>query len=202
MSTELFEKTNWNWQFSQFQRQVGEWLEYQLSRFYSALPELYPQWSIASWFSDLLKVLFWAVLGLFLAWLGWRLWREFNPYLYTWLARVRNSSSSRANNTEKQVSVAGILAHSQELYRLGNYRDACRYIYLAMLQHLHEKAILPHKLSRTDGEYLQLLQISVTPIQPYETLITTHEQLSFSDAEVTRENYEQCYQAYWEIANG
>ena len=85
------------------------------------------------------------------------------------------------------------------MYRQGNYSEACRCLYIATLQQLHEKKILRHKSSRTDGEYLQLLQLSVTPIQPYETLITTHEQLCFNNTEVQEENYQQCQQAYREI---
>ncbi|UUO18088.1 hypothetical protein [Dolichospermum heterosporum] len=33
MTTDAFEQTNWVWQFSLFQQQVGEWVEYQFSRF-------------------------------------------------------------------------------------------------------------------------------------------------------------------------
>ncbi|MHC5725198.1 MAG: DUF4129 domain-containing protein, partial [Nostoc sp.] len=40
----------------------------------------------------------------------------------------------------------------------------------------------------------------VTPIQPYETLITTHEQLCFGNAEILPDNYQQCRQAYREIS--
>ncbi|MEH2136143.1 hypothetical protein [Nostoc sp.] len=40
------------------------------------------------------------------------------------------------------------------------------------------------------------------PIQPYETLITTREQLCFGNAEILADNYEQCQQAYEEISQG
>ncbi|MFM5979866.1 MAG: DUF4129 domain-containing protein, partial [Sphaerospermopsis kisseleviana] len=42
---------------------------------------------------------------------------------------------------------------------------------------------------------------SVTPVQPYETLITTHEQLCFGNNEILAENYQQCHQAYQELFN-
>ncbi|PMB46305.1 hypothetical protein CEN40_10510 [Fischerella thermalis CCMEE 5205] len=197
MTTE-FEKTSLGWQSSQFQQQIGEWLEYQWSRLHPTLPELPSGWSIDSWFISLLKFLLWLGFGAFAVWLVWWLWREFSPYLYSRIAGIKDSdSASQTANVE--FSVAKLLMRSQEFYRQGNYRDACRYLYLAMLQHLHEKGILPHKKSRTDGEYLQLLRLSCPQIQPYETLITTHEQLCFSDAEIGSENYEHCQQAYREI---
>ncbi|PMB05048.1 hypothetical protein CI592_12540, partial [Fischerella thermalis CCMEE 5328] len=185
MTTE-FEKTSLGWQSSQFQQQIGEWLEYQWSRLHPTLPELPSGWSIDSWFISLLKFLLWLGFGAFAVWLVWWLWREFSPYLYSRIAGIKDSdSASQTANVE--FSVAKLLMRSQEFYRQGNYRDACRYLYLAMLQHLHEKGILPHKKSRTDGEYLQLLRLSCPQIQPYETLITTHEQLCFSDAEIGSE---------------
>ncbi|QKQ72426.1 DUF4129 domain-containing protein [Nostoc sp. TCL240-02] len=200
MPTDTFEKTSWSWQLSQFQQQAGEWWEYQFYRFEKTLPELPNGWSISPWLGELLKFLFWLVIGLFVVWVGWQLWREFSPYVYSWLNRSGNLTNFRAKTRSSESSIALLLERSQEFYRQGNYREACRCIYLAMLQQLHQKAIAPHKLSRTDGEYLQLLRSAVTPIQPYETLITTHEQLCFGNAEILPDNYEQCRQAYREIS--
>lgn len=65
MSTDSFEKTNWVWQLSQFQQQVGEWLELQFSRFEPALPRLsWSGWSIdAPWIVELVKALVLLLLG-------------------------------------------------------------------------------------------------------------------------------------------
>ncbi|MBD2337842.1 DUF4129 domain-containing protein [Calothrix sp. FACHB-156] len=200
MPTESFEKNSWDWQLSQMQQQVGEWIEYQFSRLESALPQLPPGWSISPWLSELLKFLFWLVLGLFVVWLLWLLWREFSPYIYSWLRRRGNQHISGTNLSATELSVPLWLARSQEYYRQGNYREACRCLYMGILQRLHDSSVINHKPSRTDGEYLQLLRSSITPIQPYETLITTHEQLCFGDAEILPENYEHCQQAFREIA--
>ncbi|MBD2165399.1 DUF4129 domain-containing protein [Calothrix membranacea FACHB-236] len=200
MPTESFEKNSWDWQLSQMQQQVGEWIEYQFSRLESALPQLPPGWSISPWLSELLKFLFWLILGLFVVWLLWLLWREFGPYIYSWLTRRGNQHISRTTITATELSVPLWLARSQEYYRQGNYPEACRCLYMAILQRLHDSNVINHKSSRTDGEYLQLLRSSITPIQPYETLITTHEQLCFGDEEILPENYEHCQQAFREIA--
>ncbi len=196
MPTNTFEKTSLGWWLSQLQQQLGEWWEYQ---FYQNLPKL-PTGSINPWLANLLKFLFWLILGLLLAWVAWRLWQEFNPYIYSWLSNDRNSNNSQSTSHFDDLSVALLLERSQQLYRQGNYREACRCLYLAILQHLHDTKVIIHKPSRTDGEYLQLLQSSVTLMQPYETLITTHEQLCFGDSEILPENYEQCRQAYREIS--
>jgi Domain of unknown function (DUF4129) len=200
MPVETFEKTSWDWQLEQMKQQVGEWIEYQFSRFNLALPE----WDGREWSIDgqlllkLLNSLFWLLLGFFLVWIGWRLWQEFSPYIHSWFG-TRNSTEIRESNRSSDLSPASLLGRSHEFYRQGNYREACRCLYLAMLEQLHETKVLPHKKSRTDGEYLQLLRLSVTPIGPYETLIITHEQLCFGNAKIESENYLQCQQAYQEI---
>jgi Domain of unknown function (DUF4129) len=201
MNTDAFEKTNWNWQFYLFQEKVGEWLEYQFSRWQKTLPELPPGWSISPWVVELLKVLFWLIFALFIVWVSWRLWQEFNPYIYSWLNRFENAYISQAKTNSRESSINFLLTKSQEFYQQGNYREACRYIYLAMLQQLHDKAIAPQQPSRTDGEYLQLLTAAITSIQPYQTLIITHEQLCFGNDEMLAENYQQCRQAYQQLFN-
>jgi hypothetical protein len=200
MSTEAFAKTSWEWQLSQFQQQIGEWLEYQFYRFERVLPKLSPDWKLSPWVTNLLSFLFWLVIALFLAIVIWRLWREFSPYIYAWLGNNGNSGRFRSKVPSENVSVTTLLERSQKLYRQGNYREACRCLYLAILQHLHDTKILLHQPSRTDAEYLQLLRSSSqTSIQPYETLMATHEQLCFGNGEMSPENYEQCRQAYREI---
>ncbi|MBO1048482.1 MAG: DUF4129 domain-containing protein [Dolichospermum sp. DEX182a] len=199
MTTDAFEQTNWVWEFSLFQQQVGEWIEYQFSRFQKTLPELPPGWSINPWLGELLNILFWLGLGLFVVWIGWRLWQEFNPYIYAWLNAMSNSPGFRTKADSRETSIALLLNQAQEFHQQYNYTEACRCVYLAMLQQLHEQAIAQQQPSRTDGEYLQLLKSSVTLIQPYQILINTHEQLCFSEHEMLAENYQQCWQAYQQI---
>ena len=134
MSTDAFEQTNWVWKFSLFQQQVGEWLEYQFSQFQKTLPALPPGWSISPWLSDLLRILFWLGLGLFVVWIGWRLWQEFNPYIYGWLNAINNSSGSRAKADSRETSIALLLNQAQEFHRQHNYTEACRCLYLGEKQ--------------------------------------------------------------------
>jgi hypothetical protein len=191
-----FETTNWGWQWSLWQRQVGEWIEYQFSR----LEPDTSGWSLSPAALEILKILFWIGVGLFVGWLVWLLWQEFGPYILDWWKKQDPTPRKKAKINTQELSISFLLSQAQQFAKQGNYQEACRYIYLAMLQRLHEKAIAPQLLSRTDGEYLKLLRTSITPVQPYETLITTHEQLYFANTEMRAENYQQCQQAYQEIA--
>ncbi|MDJ0801061.1 MAG: DUF4129 domain-containing protein [Calothrix sp. MO_167.B12] len=198
MSAESFETTSWGWQISQWQTEVGEWFEYHFSRWLLRSFNNLPNFSLSPWVENILKLLFWILLCLFLAWVGWQLWQKFSPYVYSRLSTVNNTTNANVRQPEN-ISVTGWWERSQEFYRQGNCRDACRCLYLGILQYLHDNQVIPKKSSRTDGEYLQLLQLSATTIQPYETLITTHEQLCFSDREMSSDNYQQCQQAFGEI---
>ena len=193
-----FEKNSWGWQISQFQQQVGEWLELQLSHFGSNLPNL-PNWSLSRWSLNLIFAIAWLLVALVVFWLVWQLWRFLQPYLYS--LGFQTEKSTGISTTTTQLSQEAWLKRSQVYFNNGNYREACRCLYMAMLQRLDESAIAPHQPSRTDGEYLQLVQ-QLPLSQSYQTLIATHEQLCFGDVEILPENYNSCQQAYREIARG
>jgi hypothetical protein len=85
----------------------------------------------------------------------------------------------------------------------GNYRQAIFCLYQAMLKLLDERGIIPTQLSLslTDEEYRRsLLKIPVSPLTPYELLLSTHQRLCFSTAEADRALFEECQQAYQQIA--
>jgi len=67
-----------------------------------------------------------------------------------------------------------------------------------VLQRLNDAGTAVHQPSRTDGEYLELIQQLPQPV-PYETVITIHEQLHFGTREASASTFEQCQQAYQQI---
>lgn len=197
-ATEEFAKTSWDWQLSLFRRQVGEWIEFQLSRLTSPFPEFNPKWSLdLPWLVNLIKALTWLLIIVILAWLVWQLWRVLEPYLYSW--RKQKTLKKANNNQLTQSSVQDWVRQSQVYFQQGNIKAACLCLYQATLQRLHDTGIAPDQASRTDGEYQQLLA-NLPQSAAYQTLIATHEQLCFSNAEISAANFEQCQQAYQEIS--
>jgi hypothetical protein len=90
------------------------------------------------------------------------------------------------------------------MQRQGNYREACRSLYMALLQKLDEAQVIPQQASRTDGEYLQQIETlyvrsRLSDVAPYRTLILTHEQLCFGNTEISDAEFRDCQQAYQEI---
>jgi hypothetical protein len=186
-----FQTTSWGWQIQQAQQRVEEFVERLL---FSNDPTRDPaDWSLPDW---LLDGLFWLLVIALVSWAGWQLYRLLNPYLYPAVRRGRSPLPTTA--PPPQLTIADWLGRSRTAQRQGNYREACRCLYMAMLQHLSDKDLVPQQASRTDGEYLRLVQTLNKP-QPYQTLIRTHEQLCFSDAAISSDTFEHCWQAYQEI---
>lgn len=197
MSAGTFERTNLGWQIQQFQQQLGEWLALQFSKLFSNMPEVnWPsiggEWSWLYW---LFKSLLWIILGLLVSWLVWQLLKQWPAHFLQW----KNWDTEPAASQDRPLTADLWLVQAQEFRRQGNYRQACQALYMAMLQRLNDTGVVPGEPSRTDGEYWQLLQQQSQQVQPYETLLTTHEEQCFGDAEATLDDFNRCQQAYREI---
>jgi hypothetical protein len=199
MSKGSFEKDNLGWQLSQLRQRVGEWWELQTSGFSPHLPDAsLPSWWDSPIIQAIVKAAIWMIVILLVIWVSWQMWRRLRPYIYS-LTNPLNQSAKKATKTPlKELSIAGWLQRSQKFQQQGNYREACQCLYMAMLQRLNDSGIAPHEPSRTDGEYLKLVQQLPQP-KPYQTLLMTHQRLSFSNAEASSSVFEQCQQAYREM---
>jgi hypothetical protein len=69
---------------------------------------------------------------------------------------------------------------------------------MAMLQKLNDSDIAPHQLSRTDGEYLHIIQ-QLPNFNPYQILLINHQKLLFGNEEATSNMWQECQQAYRQI---
>ena len=199
MSKGSFEKDSWGWQLQQLGQQFGEWWELQTSRFSANTPNV----SLPSWWNSpvlltIAKAAIWAIVIFLVIWVGWQLWRRWQPYLYSLTQQFNHQAQNATQTPATELSVDSWLHRSQKFQQQGNYREACQCLYMAMLQKLNDSGIAPHESTRTDGEYLKLVQHLPQP-KPYRTLLLTHQQLCFSKVEASSSLFEQCQQAYREI---
>ncbi len=196
MSMGSFEKNNLGWQLSQLRQRVGEWWELKTSQI---LPNMeLPSWVTSPILETIIKVIFWVIFGLLVIWIVWQLGRLLYPYLYTLRSQGIQLTNSTTIAPIRDLSVTDWWQRSQKFQQQGNYREACICLYRAMLQQLHDKGIAKHQASRTDGEYLKVIQQLPQP-NPYQTLLTIHQQLCFSKTEASSRMLEQCQQAYRDI---
>jgi hypothetical protein len=202
MAAGLFEKTSWGWQFRQFSQNVSEWIELQVSRFNPDLPRL-PSVSLPNGFESFALWLTLVITGVILVMLAERLWRFVQQYLYSFQRHsIRVQRASYAHAEPK--TIADWMKQVEMFCQQGNYREACRALYMALLQHLNDAQLILHQSSRTDGEYLQHIQqlhrqSILTQLQPYQTLIATHEQLCFGQADISQAEFQTCKLAYQQL---
>jgi Domain of unknown function (DUF4129) len=204
MAAGAFEKTSFGWQIQQSGQRAAEWIELQFSRVDVKTPKVEPGWQFPEWLNSFSLWLALVILGVFLVWVSQLLYRVFWPHLRAWRPGMRFNVDRPTPNTVPQLSVDAWLQQAREFQRQGNYREACRTLYMAMLQKFHDAKVLPHLGSRTDREYLQQVESlyvrSLLPqIHPYRTLLTTHERLCFSQTDISATDFQDCQQAYQQI---
>jgi hypothetical protein len=201
MSAGSFKQDGLSWRFSLMKQKLGEWVEYQTSQL-----SLDPDWDWKSWQSSLLwqiiKFCLWSIIAILLVWLTWQLWLLLRPYVNRWRRTSDRLTTSTPLIKTPQLSAVDWVERSQSARTEGNYRQAIFCLYQAMLKLLDDRGIIPSQLSLTDEEYRRsLLEIPVSPVTPYELLLLTHQKLCFSQAEADRALFEECQQAYQQIAS-
>ncbi|MBW4519204.1 MAG: DUF4129 domain-containing protein [Scytolyngbya sp. HA4215-MV1] len=190
-----FERNNPQWQLQQLGRQIGEWIELQFSKLAPKNESGLPQWQIPSEFWE---VLFKVCVLLMVLTLIWQVARLLSPYLKQLEHRVKSKAFNQATEPALPPSLTNWLRRARDQQRQGNYREACRALYMAMLQRLHDTQQVLHQPSRTDGEYRQVVQ-TLPKAQACQLLINTHEQVWFGDSASSAEIFDLCQKAYREI---
>jgi hypothetical protein len=190
MSSDAFDRTNLGWWSQQTRQQVQEWMELKLSST--------SDWSATSAMSWLLQGSFWLTVVLLAIWLGWLLYR-LNAFLQANRSRPRLQTLVKHQQQTQNLTAAEWLRRAQLQHRQGDDAEACRSLYMAMLQRLDDTKQIPYRLSRTNGEYLQLIETLAQP-RPYQILIDAHERLCFDKMPVSLEVFQRCQVAYQEIA--
>lgn len=197
MSGVNIEKDNLGWQIHQTAQKFTEWWELQTRRSTRNIPEV----DLFSWLFHPLtaliaQIIFWLILAALLIWLSLLALDILKPYI----SRLKNSNFTqiKTKNQVKNTSIDDWWSRSKKLEKKGNYREACQCLYMAMLQQLHQIDIAPEQPSRTDGEYLKLVENLPNP-RPYQTLLMRHQQLYFSQLESSLTILAECQQAYQQI---
>jgi Domain of unknown function (DUF4129) len=192
VQTGSFEKNSFDWQLHQLQQQGMEWLERLLSNWSGTPGQSEPQ--LPDW---LLRGLFWLMVIGAASFVGWQLYRLLRPYLAVRLSRLGRQPRQPLPQPELR-SLPEWLERSRTAQQQGNYREACRALYMAALQQLSDRSLIDQQASRTDGEYLRLLP-TIERSQPYQVLIQTHERLCFSESDISVEQFDRCWQAFQQL---
>jgi Domain of unknown function (DUF4129) len=184
------EKTSWRWQLEQLQQQLGEWLEVKFRSDDRDLNlDIFPPW-----LGPLLVKLVWLLLAGLVIWFAYRI---IYPYWQQWVRQNKQPKSELAEPVQI-YTVAELLTKSQQFQQDGDYTQASRWLYLAMLQRLNDADLIPHQFSRTDREYINVLS-AIPIVNVGEILVSIHEQLHFGNRQIAIADFDRCQQAYRQI---
>jgi hypothetical protein len=177
MQKSYFEKDNVGWQIQQYMRSFEEWGELQTNKFFNNnnLPNPSFDWINFTLLWRITQVVLWVLIISLIIWAAWQLWQLLSPSLYRWQEKP---FGDKQNKLEKASSALDWVQRSQQFQQQGDYNNAVRCLYMATLQKLSDRGIIPQQASRTDGEYLQLIQPLSHP-QPYRFLLMAHQKLCF-----------------------
>lgn len=199
MSAGSFEQDSLGWHYDLIRQRIGEWVELKTSQMASDAWESGFLQSKLLW--QIVKVCLWLLIALLLVLILWQLSLVIHPYWKRWQKNARPFSTEISQST-LQLSVNDWVERSQIARVEGNYRQAIFCLYQAMLEILDQQGIISTQLSLTDLEYQRSLQqLQVSPLSPYELLLSIHQQLCFSQAPADQYLFEQCLQAYQQIAS-
>ncbi|NER80038.1 MAG: DUF4129 domain-containing protein [Leptolyngbya sp. SIO1D8] len=193
MSAESIQKSNWGWELRHLGKNASEWIQLQLSRGNEdrepATMEM-PEW--------VGQLLLWIVIAGAVIWLAWLLVQFIEGYRARRVKPTQRSAAVPFIPPPPERTVADWVRQAHKFEQQGNWREACRALYLAALQLLHDRNWISHQFSRTDGEYLQAIQRLKQP-RPWQVLLRTHERSHFGAEPLTADNLQHCRQAYQEI---
>ncbi|MCU0550117.1 MAG: DUF4129 domain-containing protein [Leptolyngbya sp. Prado105] len=195
MAADQFQKSDMSWQIQQFLRQAGEWLELRFSGVRPPdAPDL-PNWGFPSWWWE---AGFWLVIAFVALWLVFQIYCWLRPLFDPNQSQFGKFLDRRSTQPEKEHSISTWVKSAQEFQQQGNYREASRALYMAMLQRLNETKLIPTDKSRTDREYFRLVQL-LPNSESYQMLLETHELLCFGNAPISAEMFERVQRAYGNI---
>jgi hypothetical protein len=193
------EKTSLSWQLSQLKQRFDEWWELNTQKMGDNIPNV----DLFSWLNNyliesIIKTIFWLTLTGLLIWIALKITRLIESYI----TNLNNRNNPTIIQERKQetviLSVNKWLKRADYFQQQGNYRDAIWCLYMAMLQNLNDSNIAPHQESRTDGEYLKIIQ-QLPNYLDYQTLLINHQKILFGNKEATINMWEESLQAYRKI---
>ncbi|MDJ0898491.1 MAG: DUF4129 domain-containing protein [Xenococcus sp. MO_188.B8] len=198
----IFKHNSLGWRSHLLQQRIQEWWEWQLSRLADQTSDLSGLDLDAEWIKILIKFLLWSITAATLVWLTWQLWLLLRPYVRTWQKQQQQSQPLSNQYSVRELSVNEWLEKSQTFQKQRDYRQAIFCLYQAMLQQLSDRGILDNLSSRTDREYLKLIQqFQISSFPSYQLLLNTHEQLCFSNQEADESLWQKCQQDFQLIIN-
>lgn len=193
------QKNSLSWQLYQLKQRFDEWQELQARKLDENIPDI----DLFSWLNNdlvesIARFLFWIIITFIFVLFAFKVTNLLIIYFNKYNNKYSQNKIQKKTKNQEILSVNNWLKKADYFQQKGNYRDAVWCLYMAMLQKLNDQGIASHQLSRTDGEYLQIIQ-TLPNFSPYQILLINHQKLLFANQEATLNMWEECQKAFQEI---
>ncbi len=104
-----------------------------------------------------------------------------------------------------EVSPTELWRRAERLAGQGDYLQAVRYLYLAVLTHLHRADLIRYEKTRTNGEYLRQLGSGEEHgglVKPFRRLTRLFEQKWYGERTCAADDYDSCLALASELRDG
>ena len=134
------------WQIRHAGKNLSEWIQLQLYR--GGDEESSPStFELPPWVGQLLL---WIVVVGATLWVAWLIAQAIDQYLQNRAGKTQLKLAVEDIPEETEHTVKEWLSLARQFEQAGNWREACRALYMATLQILHDREWLVHQASRTD----------------------------------------------------
>ena len=193
MPSTNFEKTNPAWDLRLWQQRSGEWFDRILSGWQptdsatNPTPVQPPTIPAQLW-----TVIFWLLVLALVTTIVWNLY----PIVHRILTKSRTRQPTEISTQPIDHTQTEWFQQAKKAQSQGDYTQACRALYLAMIAKLQAQALIAKDPSLTNDEYRRLLKARSPS---YRTLINAHDESVYTDRPVTQDRYAECDRAYRDI---
>ncbi len=180
---------------STWRQRLQEWL---IAQFEAFVRKFFPSFGgvQSSGYARWLRYVLWGILVVFVGGVGWIVWK-----------RLRTRSNKEATRGERvilgetideTVTVDDLLTVALDLARNGEYRQAVRKIYIALLYQLDERRVIRIEPGKTNREYLNAVREQIGVYRPMRELTDRFDQFWYGQIETHHDDYERFLGTYRE----
>lgn len=195
MSQTVYEKDNIWWRIGKTQQMLAEWWD---KKNYG-LKENFQDWSIPSWLKDFLwksaKIFSWIILTFLLVWIVWKISPSLRNYFANLIDKIKDDRTYNKPKKIRDTSITDWWQKAEKFQVSGNYTEAIFCLYAGALQKLHDQGIAANLVSRTDGEYLKIVD-RLLPSTSYQVLFEVHQDLCFGGTKADLNLWQRYSKAY------
>lgn len=150
-------------------------------------------------YAAILRIVLYVVIGAGIAWLGWILYRRF-------LKRERVEETDKGRRVilgevlDEKTTVEELMGEAAKYAQAGDYRQAIRKVYIALLYDMDKREVIRIEPSLTNREYLRAVRAQVKLYPPMRDMTDRFDLIWYGQGTVGAGEYDEFVARYREAS--